>query len=711
MLTNKRWLLSLSVFLACAAAAQASEEPQVMPGVRVEETLDPYRADLATATTKTDTPLQDVPQSVTVLTRQSLDDINAQNLGDAMYYVPGVGMAQGEGNRETPVIRGSSSTGDFFLDGMRDDVQYYRDLYNIEQVEVLKGPNGAIFGRGGVAGLINRVSKEAGWSPVRQFTGQLGTDNNMRAAVDIGDAINDSVALRFNGMYENSDSYRDDVTLERYGINPTLSWRTSERTRLTFGLEYFHDERVADRGVSSYQGAPLDVDASEFFGDPAQSPTHTIVKMANAMIEHRFGESMLLRNRTRYGDYDKFYQNVFPGATNATGTTVSISAYNNAMTRQNFFNQTDLMFSAGSGAVKHKWLVGAELGKQDTANFRNTGFFDTVAFGTTTVNVPVSNPRTTLPVSWRQNATDADNDGTARIAALYAQDEISFGPQFILTAGLRYDNFRVDFDNNRTSTNFKSEDNLFSPRLGLVYKATETVSLYGNASIAYQPRAGDQLASLSLTNAALDPEKFVNYEAGVKWSAFENMAMTAALFRIERSNVSAPDPQAGQPGGPPAGALILVDGQRNQGLELSLVGSITDRWTVIGSYAYQDGEISTTQSATVQKGATLASLPKNTFSLWNRYSLSAVWGFGLGIIYKDELFAATENLVTPASNVVLPSFTRVDAAIYYTPSPRIRAQINVENVLDTYYYQFANSNTNITPGSPLTVRGTVTLSF
>ncbi len=620
-------------------------------------------------------------------------------------------MAQGEGNRETSVIRGSSSTGDFFLDGMRDDVQYYRDLYNIEQVEVLKGPNGALFGRGGVAGLINRVSKEAGWSPVQQFTGQLGTDDNRRAAVDVGTGVNQDVALRLNAMYENSGSYRDDVTLERYGLSPTMTWHASDGTRVVVGAEYFHDERVADRGVSSFQGRPLHVDAGEFFGDPAQSPTHTTVKMANAMIEHRFSDSLLLRNRTRYGDYDKFYQNVFPGATNATGDSVSISAYNNAMTRQNFFNQTDLMLSASSGTIAHKLLMGAELGKQDTGNFRNTGYFDTVGTGTTAVNVPVSNPRTTLPVNWRQNATDADNAGVAKIVALYAQDEISFGPKFILTAGLRYDNFRVDFDNNRTSASFRSEDNLFSPRLGLVYKATDAVSVYGNYSVAYQPRAGDQLASLSLTNSALDPEEFVNYEAGVKWTAFGNLALTGAVFRIERSNVSAPDPQAGQPGGPPAGSLILVDGQRTQGIEVGLSGSISDRWTMIGSYAFQDGEIATTQSATVRKGAALANLPKDSLSLWNRFNLSREWGVGLGLIYRDKLFAATENLATPASNVVLPSFVRVDAAVFYTPSARVRAQLNVENVLGEYYYQFANSNTNITPGSPLAVRGTVTLSF
>ena len=304
------------------------------------------------------------------------------------------------------------------------------------------------------------------------------------------------------------------------------------QTRLSHsGVEYFHDERIADRGVSSYLGRPLDVDPSTFFGDPAQSPTDTTVKMANALVEHRFSETMVLRNRTRYGDYDKFYQNVFPGAVNTTttagnppGTVVSISAYNNAMNRQNLFNQTDLNFTVSTGAVQHKLLTGVELGRQETDNFRNTGFFDTVAPGRTSVDVPISNPRTTLPLSWRQNATDADNEGTAKIAALYVQDEIVLSPQFQVLAGLRYDNFQVDFRNNRTATNFSSKDDLFSPRLALVYKPIEPLSLYASYSLTYQPRAGDQLSSLSATNESLDPEEFKNFEIGAKWDALSNLA-------------------------------------------------------------------------------------------------------------------------------------------------------------------------------------------
>ena len=451
---------------------------------------------------------------------------------------------------------------------------------------------------------------------------------------------------------------------------------------------------------------------STFFGDPAQSPTDTTVKMANALVEHRFSETTVLRNRTRYGDYDKFYQNVFPGAVNTTttagnppGTVVSISAYNNATDRENLFNQTDLNFTVSTGAVQHKLLTGVELGRQETDNFRNTGFFDTVAFGRTSVDVPISNPRTSLPLSWRQNATDADNEGTAKIAALYVQDEIVLSPQFQVVAGLRYDNFQVDFRNNRTATNFSSKDDLFSPRLALVYKPVEPLSLYASYSLTYQPRAGDQLSSLSATNESLDPEEFKNFEIGAKWDALSNLALTAAVFRLERSNVAIPDPAD------PINRSILVDGQRNQGIELGATGYVTEQWSIIGAYTYQDGEITRDQSATVREGATLANLPKNTFSLWNRYNFSPMWGVGLGVIRKDELFAQTENLANPASNVVLPGYTRVDAAAYFTLNDRLRAQMNIENLLDEEYDLFANSNTNITPGSPLAVRVTLTAAF
>ncbi|MBL8269714.1 TonB-dependent receptor [Steroidobacter sp.] len=697
--------------ILASALAHAEDSPAVLPKVRATAEAESYSTPIA-ASTKTDTLLRDVPQSISVVSRQTINDLSMQNIGDAVAYVPGIGMAQGEGNRETPVIRGSSSTGDFFLDGMRDDVQYYRDLYNIEQVEVLKGPNGMLFGRGGVGGLINRVSKQADGRQVRDLILQAGSNSNKRLAVDVGQSLTDTVAFRVNSLYEDSDSYRDGVTLERYGINPTLTVHASDATTLSFGVEYFHDERIADRGVSSYLGRPLQVDAGTFFGDPARSPTDTTVKMANALIEHRLSDTTLLRSRFRVADYDKFYQNVFPGAVNTApiagnpaGTMVQISAYNNATERRNAFNQTDLLFTLDTGSVQHNLLTGFELGRQQTENFRETGYFDSVAPGTTSTQVLLSNPRTSLPLNWRQSATDADNKGAAKVAALYVQDEIVLTPKWNVVAGLRYDNFNVDLRNNRTGAKFSSTDNLLSPRLALIHKPVEELSLYASYALTYQPRAGDQLASLSATNRSLDPEEFTNYEIGAKWDASANLALTAAIFRLERANIAIPDPAD------PVNRSILIDGQRNQGIELGVTGNLTESWSIIGAFAYQDGEVTRDQSATVLKGSRLAALPKNTFSLWNRYDISQTWGVGLGIIRKDDLLAATENRSPSGVNVTLPSFTRVDAAAYFTFNDRFQAQVNIENLLDEDYYQFANSNTNITPGSPRAFRVTLTTWF
>lgn len=690
---------------AQAAPADPADAPATLPKVRVEADAPSYKAETTSTATKTDTPLRDVPQSVSVVTRQLIDDQNMQNIADVVRYVPGIGMAQGEGNRETPVFRGSSSTADFFLDGMRDDVQYYRDLYNIERVEVLKGPNGMIFGRGGVGGVINRVSKEAGWTPVRELSLQTGTDSNKRVSVDVGQAFDESSAFRINGMYEDSDSYRDGVTLERYGVNPTLTLHAGEKTRIVVGAEYFKDQRVADRGVSSWQGRPVDTDPSTFFGDPEQSPVDASVKAANALVEHEFSDAVTLRNRTRYGDYDKFYQNVFPGAVTG-GTTVALSAYNNATQRENFFNQTDLVFTLQTGGIKHTLLTGVELGRQVTDNFRETGYFDTVSPTTTSIPVPLSNPRTTLPVSFRQSATDADNHGTAKVAALYVQDQIELSSQFQAILGLRYDKFDVDFRNNRTGGTVESSDDLLSPRVGLVYKPVEPLSLYASYGKSFQPRAGEQLASLSLTNYALDPEEYSNYEVGAKWDVLPNFAFTAALYQLDRKNVAV---NANDPNDP--ARSILIDGQRTKGVELAVVGNITEAWSVMGAYAYQDGEILKDQSAAVQQGAALAALPKNTFSLWNRYDFTPAWGVGLGVVYRDEIFAATENLATPASNVTLPDFTRVDAAVFFTLNERLRAQLNIENLLDEEYFTTAHNNTNITPGSPRAARVSLVASF
>jgi catecholate siderophore receptor len=301
-------------------------------------------------------------------------------------------------------------------------------------------------------------------------------------------------------------------------------------------------------------------------------------------------------------------------------------------------------------------------------------------------------------VTFQQSATDADNRSVATIGALYVQDQIEFTPQIMAVLGLRYDRFDVDFRNDRNGTTLDNTDDLFSPRVGLIYKPVDNLSLYASYGVAYVPRAGAQLSSLNVNNAALDPEEFRNYEVGAKWDVNPNLSLTSAVFQLDRSNVAVPDPNDPT-------RSVLVDGQRTKGIELGASGKITEAWSVFGGYAYQDAKITETQSATVLAGAKLAGVPEHTFSLWNKYDIDRQWGLGLGIIHQTGMYASTSNAVK------LDGYTRFDAAVYYQVTENVRAQVNIENILDKDYFVNANSDNNITPGSPRAVYFTLTTNF
>jgi len=684
------------------AGAQAVESPgddaKTLDQVTVIGERQAYQVQRTSTATKSDTPLRDVPQSITVITEGLIEDQAMQNMADVVRYVPGVQMAQGEGHRDAPILRGNTSTADFFLNGVRDDVQYFRDLYNVERIEVLKGPSGMIFGRGGAGGLINRVTKQADWSEAKELNLTLGSWDNRRLTGDYDHALSDTAAFRVTGLYEDSDSFRDHVNLERWAVNPTLTFRASDATTFAFGYEHFEDDRTVDRGVPSLlpvQGKPLPTDESTFFGQPDSSYAWTRVDALNATVTHEFGNGAKLVNQTRYADYDKFYQNVFPGAYTASTNRVAITAYNNLTSRKNLLNQTDLTFSAQTGSVGHTFLVGMELNRQETDNFRQTGFFPNVGANATSDFVTLPSTIYTGPVVFRQSASDADNHSVAKTAALYVQDQIEFSPQWQAVLGVRYDRFDADLLNHRNGTTLSSTDDLVSPRAGLIYKPQEDLSLYASYTIAYVPRAGEQLASLTASNRALDPEKFTNREVGLKWDLNERLSATAAVYRLDRTNVAITDPNN------PAQSL-LVDGQRVQGVELGLAGQVTDAWQVMAGYAYQDSEV---QTPGAQDGNELGQVPKSSFSLWNRYDFSPQWGVGLGAIYQDDVYVSTDNAV------VLPSFTRFDAAVFYVVNPRVRLQLNVENLFDEEYYASAHSNNNILPASPRAIRLGVNFRF
>lgn len=649
-----------------------------------------YSAVRTSTATKTDLPLRDAPQSISVVTRDVIADQSMQSMTDVMRLIPGVTMGQGEGHRDAPTIRGNSSTADFFVDGVRDDAQYFRDLYNVERVEALKGANALVFGRGGGGGVVNRVTKTAGWWDERVLTLQGGSFEHRRATLDLTQPLNESVSLRFNGVYQNSGGFRDEANLERHGINPTVAAVLGEKTQVQAGYEYFSDDRTVDRGIPSFEGRPAAASRTTFFGNADSSYSALRLHTATAVLEHKMG-SVTLRNRARFSDYDKFYQNSYPSALNASGTQVNLSAYNNATVRSNLFNQTDLIASVNTGSMEHTLVLGVELARQRTTNFRETGYYNNTATSFTT---SVDQPTIAEPITFRQSATDADNRSRVSVASAYVQDQVELSKHWQVIAGLRFDRFDIDFHNNRSNSDLSRRDDLISPRAGMLFKPVETASVYGSYSVSYLPSSGDQFSSLTATTQTLEPEQFTNLEVGGKWDVRANLSLTAAVYQLDRTNTTAPDPAD-------VTKVVQTGSQRTRGFEAGIAGDITSSWHVVAGLAWQDAEI-TSQTTSAQPGQSVALVPERTFSLWNRYTLSRALGVGLGVVYQDDMFAAIDNTVT------LPGFTRADGALFVRVSSTVNAQINVENLFDTNYFSTSHGNNNIMPGAGRTVRFSLT---
>ena len=655
-----------------------------------------YLKKTTSTATKTDTRIRDIPQSISVITEEQIKDQSLLGLKDAIQYSPGVMAGQGEGNRDSIWFRGNQSTSDLFVDGVRDDVQYYRDLYNIDRVEVLMGPNGMIFGRGGVGGVINRVVKEATWENKNEIKIQGGAYDHKRSSVDLNNRIDETLAVRVNAMIEDSGSFRQGVESERKAINPTFTFKPSDKTKVVVGMEYFNDKRTSDRGIPSLsnglQSYPYSTSRSTFFGNASQSPNEAIVKNGYAIIDHTFDNGVSIKNHTRFSDYDKYYQNVYANSQVSNGL-VTIDGYYDNTQRQNFFNQTDLTYNFKTGSVSHKLLTGLEIGLQENENYR--------ILATPISGVAASNPFASLTFNSsksRNTSTDISNQ------AIYIQDQIYLNEQFQIIGGLRYDKFKTKFNDSVAPANSAAiNDQFISPRVGLVYKPIEPVSLYTNYSLSYLPRTGEQLTSLTSSIKSFDPEKFTNIEAGIKYDLLQSFSISSAIYRLERSKMAITDPSN-------SSNTIIVDGQVTKGFELGVAGKLFDSYSMYGGYTYQDAEITKNQGGPtpIASGATLGHVPKHTFSLWNKYEINETWSAALGVVSRSDMYAATPTTTTAVN---LPGYTRLDAAIYANINKQTKLQLNIENLLDKTYYQSAHNNNNIMYGYPLTARATVTYTF
>ena len=701
---------ALAGLIALTPALARGEDTVALPEMTVKEQEERadgpvlgYRATRSGTFNKTDTPLKEVPASVTVVPGPLIKDQASASMADAIRYVPGVTQHQGEGNRDQFVIRGNSTTADFYVNGVRDDAQVFRDTYNLERIEVLKGPAGMVFGRGGAGGIINRVTKRPVFGPTF-FAGSItgGQWEQFRISGDVGGTLGDSAAWRLNLIGEVSDSFRDDFDLETWAVNPALTLKLGEHTTLTLDYEHLYDRRTADRGIPSKDGGRFHTERSRFFGNPDQSHARSTVDGFSAVLDHDVGPAQL-RNTFRVTHYDKFYQNVFPGSAVDAAGNVTLSAYNNANQRTNIFNQTDVTMAFATGPLGHKVLAGVELGYQDSHNKRNTGFFG----NSTSIAVSAGHPFA-VATRFAPSGTDADNDVNATVVGVYGQDEITLLQPLKLLVGVRYDYFHVDFDDHRRTTpaiDLDRTDNGVSPRAALIWTPIEPLSFYVAYSDAFLPSA-EQLG-LATTTADLGPEKARNYEIGARWDVLPTLSLAVALFRLDRDDVKVNDPTS-------PGTFVKTGQQRTEGVEFTVQGDVLPWWHVYGGSALLDGRITepistgTTANAAsvVPSGNKIGLVPDHQVSLWNKVDLPYGFAVALGVIHQSSAFTSFTNAVK------LPGFTRVDAAAYYTfLNGKMRLALNIENLGSTKYYPTADGDNNISPGAPINARLTLSGTF
>jgi len=652
------------------------------------------------------TPIIDVPQSLTIMTEDELARRGFTAIGQIIDYTPGVNTSQGEGHRDAIVFRGVRSTADFFIDGVRDDVQYYRALYNLEQVEILRGPNALLFGRGGTGGILNRVTKKGVLG--KSFTGARAAVDTFGAhdfQIDTNIPVSENAALRVNAMVESLNNHRDFYDGTRIGINPTARIALGADTVLDLSYEYIDHERFIDRGVpSGSDDRPVEAFKDITFGDPELNYNDLEAHTFRAALQHQFSDNLKANVSAFYGDYDKVYSNIFIASYNqaATPDRITLDGYIDSTLRKNLILSGNLVGEVETGSLEHTIIAGAEIIRTSSDQDRFNAVFDTTQddLEIFTIARPMAlNGGIGVNAAGQPTRVDFTtdlNDFTqveVDVFSAYIQDEIALADWLRLVIGARFDSFDIEVFNVVNSETRRRKDEQISPRLGLIFKPRENIAIYASYSESFLPRSGEQFANINGSNNALDPDTFSNLEAGLKWDFARGLSLTAAIFEIEQSSPQVSDNNDG--------TLDVID-SRIQGAEFQLKGAVTDFWSISAGYSYLDGE---QVSRTGPTGLRLRELPEHMASLWNDFTVSDRLGFGLGVTHQSRSFANNGN------TAMLPAYTRFDAAAYYDVTDEVRVQINVENLTDGLYFPNSHNTHDITVGRPLNARLSVQARF
>lgn len=673
----------------------------------------------------------DLPQSTYTVTQQLLQDRGVDSLKEALEGVPAVQPTLGEGRRDSFSIRGFNSGTDQYFDGVRDDAQYYRDLSNTEQLDVVEGPAAVLYGRGSSGGLVNRVTKKPemeGLEGSVAVTG--GSYGERRLESDTSDSwLHNTLGGRLTGAGEFSGNQRHYYYMNRYAFAPTLRWRVSDRTDMYAQVQHLRDERLPDRGIAAINGPQGVVPIGNYYGyilgytpNASHDFIHEGATDETFDLRHDFENSWHLHEIFRHSGNTVSWSTIYLSELNSGGTTIagpsstharkagqalltlsdaapaagdpaenpviSRGQYNANQFQRNIFDQLEAYRSGRFAGIGHTLLLGGEYGRQT---------IDRLQFFGTAPDTTLYNPVPDLPPT---PGTSPTTDGRfwGQTAAFYVQDLMQLAPRWKLMAGARFDNFKQNLDQRLPGKpDLGRVDNKWSPRVGLLYQPRTWSTLYLSYSRNFDP-SGESL-NLAANNAELAPERTQNYEGGAKFSSFgDKLITTAAVYDLNRNNIKTPNPAD-------PSQLLLTGEQRTLGASLSFQGSVTQRWMVYGGYAYQDAVVVKSNASfngVSFQGKRPTDIPLHSGSIWSTYRFANGWGAGGGVYFNTDSFAFTDNLVE------LPGYARLDATVFYH---RRHTEVDghLFNVANTRYYDSSHSDLEIFPGAPIS--GTVTARY
>ena len=653
---------------------------------------------------KTPTPIINVPQSLSIFTDEEMLKKGMRSVGDIIRYTPGVNTSQGEGHRDAVVFRGVRSTADFFQDGARDDIQYYRSLYNVEQVEILRGPNALLFGRGGTGGALNRVTKKAMiGTDLRTVNVGMDSFGAFDVAADLNMDLGNDMAFRLNVHSDSLENHRDYYDGNRLGLNPTLRMKLSSDTTLDLSYEHVDHERFIDRGIPTANNVPVEEFAGIVFGDK-DGNIHTVeASVFRATISHVFSDTRKGNLSVTSNNFEKMYQNTYAASHAAGSGVVTMDGYHDPTQRDNFIVTGSLVNELTIGNTTHTLLAGFESIDTENSNFRfntlwtskdcSVSGYDQESFNitdpmdfTVTSDAAPTAVEYTNPCSLK---TDTETDIT--VTSFYIQDQVDLTDNLILVLGGRHDTFNVTVDDIKNGTSAAREDREFSPRMGIIIKPRDAVSVYYSYSESFAPRSGEQYKKLTGgspgSGETLRPDYFENTELGVKVDLSSDLSLTAAYFDSEAD-------KAGYDGS--SSEYIVERGLVVDGIELELKGKVNDSLDVTFGYTSMDGKNGTKDAREI---------PETMYTLWANYKVNPKLGWAFGVMHQGE------SLIKDGGTQILPDYTRVDAAIYLMLSDDFRLQLNMENLTDELYFPHSHSTHQVSVGRERNIRLSLTRNF